>query len=60
MIVCKFVLLFSVMLAFRAEFKRFPSTKTLEEDKAALSKLRDNVMEELKVKKDLVPEDFVE
>ncbi|XP_013400398.1 SUMO-activating enzyme subunit 1 isoform X1 [Lingula anatina] len=47
-----------VLLKFRAQHKRDPSPKSKEEDIVNLLKVRDQVLEELKISKDFVDDSF--
>ena len=49
---------FLVMLEFRSKHKRDPEVKHLDEDREVLGTLRTEVMDRLKVSKDIVPENF--
>ena len=48
------------MLEFRSKHKRDPEVKHLDEDKGVLITLRAEVMDRLKVNKDIVPENFTQ
>ena len=59
MILTCHVPLYAVVLEFRRQHGRFPNTASLDDDKAQLAKLRETVLDELKVSRKVVPEDFV-